>query len=243
MLSSAVYMTPPGWIRREEDKCLDPDLYQRALDLLKSLLGDKLDLPYENYIEYEADTNNCSFPPRATLHVDVSRLLEVEEKVFYPVVRASLYFDKAGKPILHVYKQFKILYAPEEPFMSELLEALREGAKNYMKITTDVGLLWKRRDYIYIETWLEGDEVFAEAKSRVRDMAYTVLYAVKRCPWVVVIREQILSSTYLLLLRLEMSPRELKVLMEEPDLDILKKIDLDRLSPVAKKFAELIEQL
>jgi len=208
----------------ESEKCSDPELYNRALEMLKQIFGERADLPYDNYFVYETVPDVCTFPPRATLRVDVSKLVSLEDKVFYPCARASLYFDKEDRPVMHIYKKFKILYTPEEPFRTELLNVLKEAVKDRFSIDSS-------RDVVEVHTWLRGDEVFTEAKTRLLELAQAVLHVIQQCPWLVACYEYMQLLSRLMLEKLDQD--EVKVLMEEPDIDILTEIDLDRLSKSA----------
>ena len=158
----------------DELEQLDLELYSRAAELLRSVMGEKLDLPYENYVDYEIFTEDRIFPPRATVYVDVSKLVGLEEKYFYPAARISLYFID-GKPIAHVYKRFSIIFGgeAEDVFRQELLSVIREVLERGLELDVGGGL-FSREDKIELEIWLEGDEVY-EAKKRAVELVYVVL--------------------------------------------------------------------
>lgn len=213
---------------------------------MRKLVGDKLDLPYDHYLELFSDEKLCTFPPRITVYADVSRLVKLEgEKVWFPVVHISLYFDKEGRPVAHVYKRFSVVWGgrAEEVFKQELLQALREAAHDSrITVRTSTSFHFGTEDKVVIEAWLHGEEEVIETRRYARDIALAVLYAVQRCPWVVAARELMLALESLMLLQLREQGHDIDYRLEEPDSDILLKIDLDKLSEHAKIIIELLKE-
>jgi hypothetical protein len=222
-------------------KCADRELYERALDMLKQLVPERFELPYAHKVVYE-EFPGCLFPPRAVVYVDVSRLLREHEELYYPCAYTSLYFDRQGRPVVHVYKRFSIVYGgeAEDIFREELLAALREVIEKSVDYRV-TGSVFSMKDKVQLEVWLIGDEV-CETKKMLQKLVNTVLYVVQRCPWVVIAHEYraVLARLLALCDVLEVDSAEM---FHEPDYDILLRIDVDKLSEGAKNILATLIQV
>jgi len=206
-------------------RCLDPDTYRRAIDFLKRLIPDRLPLRREHFVLYLYDSY-CSHVPRAQLYVDISDVTIFAPRTYACTAFVSLYFDKEDKPVAHVYKIFRGV--DPEQLMRELAEYYQEFKPAILTSSTSSS------QKFMLTRILRGDEVYrvVDLVLRLTEAALEVYRRHPEC----FIEEVNMALRFYQFIR----GRSAKVFYEDPDVLILRYIDVDRLSTLARQLVEKI---